>query len=177
MDKAEQIRQKLKKMASEAGPDVTLLAQVKSVDEASLTCDLYDDDSGLDFTDVRLQPVIDGNKSVVLIPKANTWALAVRVEDSDDWMVIACGEVDKWLLKCDQTIINDGLNGGLVNWPDAKEQLDKTNEVVSAIVSAITTWVPVPNDGGAAFKTALDAALIGKAVGMFEGLEDNKVKH
>jgi hypothetical protein len=37
MDRKEQIRQLLKRMASEVGPDYTMLARVKRVDEAQRT--------------------------------------------------------------------------------------------------------------------------------------------
>jgi hypothetical protein len=92
-------------------------------------------------------------------------------------MLIAAGEFDKWLLSCDNVIINDGTNGGLVNWPAAKEQLDKTNEVVQALVDALKNWVVVPNDGGAALQAYATAQLAGKAIGDFDDLEDTKVKH
>lgn len=177
MDRAEQIRQRLKEMASEVGPDASMLAQVKSVNEEQMTCDLYDDESGLDFFDVRLRPVLDGKKSVTMIPKIETWVLAIRIEDSDDWMIIATGEIEKLLISCDNVVINDGENGGLVNWPEAKQQLDKTNEVVNALVDAIANWPVTPNDGGAALKAYFATALGAKVVGNFNDLEDMKVKH
>lgn len=176
MEKAEQVRQLLKRMASEVGPPSTLLATVQSVNEAEFTCDLVDDD-GLEFFDVRLRPVLDAKESITLVPKVDTWALAVRIEDGEDWMLIACGEVEKLLTKCDQVVYNGGTKGGLVNWPDAKAQIEKTNEVVQAIVQVFSTWVPVPLDGGAALKTAMTTALTGKTLGNFNGLEDTRVKH
>lgn len=177
MDKQEQIRQRIKKFASDVGPKGTVLGKVTNLRESELLFDLEDDNSGLTYLDVRLRPVIDASEAITLIPKPNAWALAVRLEDGEDWYAIAFGEVDKVAVKCEQVVFNGGSKGGLVNWPDAKVQLDKTNEVVSAILTAINSWVPVPTDGGAAFKTALTTALTGKAVGVFTGLEDTKVKH
>lgn len=177
MDRQEQIRRRLKEMASEVAPLFSMLAEVKSVNAGNATVDLHDSDSGLDFFDVRLRPVLNGTKSLTIIPKQNTWALAVRLEDSEDWMVVAVGEMDQYLIDCEEVVINGGTNGGLVNWPNAKEQLDKTNEVVQAMMSAFSSWTPVPNDGGGALKTAMTSALSGKAVGVFTGLEDTKVKH
>jgi len=176
MSKEEQIRKLLKIMAGEVGPAVSLLAQVKSVNEATFTCVLTDDD-GLEFTDVLLRPVVDGNESVTLIPKVNTWALAIRMEDGDDWMIISVGEVQKIHTKCDEVVYNGGTNGGLVNWPDAKAQLDKSNAVLQGILTAITSWTPVPSDGGAALKTLLTTNLAGKTMGTFVNLEDTKIKH
>jgi hypothetical protein len=177
MDKQEQIRQRIKKFASDVGPKGTVLGKVTNLRESELLFDLEDDNSGLTYLDVRLRPVIDGTEGITLIPKEDTWALAVRLEDGEDWYALAFGEVDKVTVKCEQVVFNGGTKGGLVNWPDAKVQLDKTNDVVSALLTAISSWTPVPSDGGAAFKTALTTALAGKAVGVFTGLEDTKVKH
>lgn len=78
------------------GPDATMLAVVQSVDEDACTCVLKDDDNEeLVYEDVRLRPVIDGNESVTIFPKEGTWALAIRIEEDEDWMVIAVGEADK----------------------------------------------------------------------------------
>jgi hypothetical protein len=164
-------------MAGEVAPLFSILGQVKNVDEANATCDLFDEDSNTELFDVRFRPVLNGTKSITIIPKEDTWALAVRLEDSQDWMIVAVGEMDKFLIDCEEVIINDGTNGGLVNWPDAKAQIDKTNEVVQALVNALTGWTPVASDGGAALKTYATAQLAGKTIGDFNDLEDTKVKH
>lgn len=90
----EQIRQGLKKMAKQDGPAVSNIAKVKSVDETKATCVLIDEDDQEIF-DVRLRPVLTGNKSFILVPKVGSFVLAVRVEDDEDWMVIAADEVTK----------------------------------------------------------------------------------
>lgn len=177
MDKQAQIRERLKEIMKGVAPEFSMLAQVKEVSEAEFTCTLYDEESTLEFFDVRLRPVLDGKECVTIMPKLDTWALAVRIEDSDEWMVVAVGEAQKIHIKCDEIVINGGTKGGLVNWPDAKTQLDKTNEVVQALVNALTNWTPIANDGGAALKTYASTQLAGKQVGNFANLEDTKVKH
>jgi hypothetical protein len=177
MEKAEEIRQKLFEMAKELGPAPTMLARVQSVDEVERTCVLVDDLTELPYNDVRLRPVQDATKSITLIPKVNTWALAIRIEDNDEWMVIACGELDKILMNSPEIIFNDGTKGGLVNWPDAKTQLEKTNEVVQALVDTLKNWTPVASDGGAALKAFFNIQLGLKVKGNFNGLEDLTVKH
>lgn len=81
-------------MAKRHGPAVSNIAKVKSVDETKATCVLIDEDEQ-EFIDVRLRPVLTGNKSFILVPKVGTFVLAVRVEDDDDWMVVASDEVTK----------------------------------------------------------------------------------
>jgi hypothetical protein len=94
MPTAEQIRERLKEMAGEHGPAVSNIAKVESVDEAKATCTLLDED-GQEFFNVRLRPVLSGNKSVILVPKVGSYVLAIRIEDDDDWMVIAADEITK----------------------------------------------------------------------------------
>lgn len=131
-EKAEQIRQALKRMAGELGPDNSLLAQVKSVNSEDLTCDLYDDDSGLDYVDVRLRPVIDANESITLFPKIDSWVLAIRIEDSEDWMVLAAGEIDKWRLSIGTTVIEQDSIGLLIQKGD-----DTLKEIIQLIIEAM----------------------------------------
>lgn len=94
MATAAQIREAFEKMAKDGGPAVSNIAKVKSVDETKATCVLIDED-GQEFFDVRLRPVLTGNKSFILVPKVGSYVLAVRVEDDEDWMVIASDEIEK----------------------------------------------------------------------------------
>jgi hypothetical protein len=48
---------------------------------------------------VRLRPVIDGKEGLTIYPKIDTWCLAIRIEEYEDWMAIAFGEIDKWRFK------------------------------------------------------------------------------
>lgn len=177
MEKSEQIRQRLKQMAMGVGPKCSLLGTVKSVNETERTCVIYDDDLDIDFEDVRLRPVLDGNDSLVLVPKINSWALAVRIEDEDEWMLIAAGEFEKVLITCENVVFNGGEKGGLVNWTEVKTELDKTNAVVNALKDALTNWVVVPGDGGAALKAFATGALAALTVGNFDNKVDDRVKH
>lgn len=95
MDRKEQIRQGLQKLASQLGPLQTLLAQVVSVDEDEMTCVLKDDD-GFEIYDVRLKPVLTADESVVLIPEVDSWVLATRIEDDDEWLVMAAEKISKY---------------------------------------------------------------------------------
>ena len=89
-----QIREALEAMAKKHGPSVSIIEKVKSVDEAKATCVLIDDD-GLETFNVRLRPVLNGKKSFLLVPKIGSVVLAIRIEDDDDWMVIAADEYEK----------------------------------------------------------------------------------
>lgn len=94
MSTPEQIRKAFEEMAKKEGPAVSNIAKVKSVDETKATCVLVDE-NGMEIFDVRLRPVLTGNKSFILVPKVGSFVLAVRVEDDDDWMIIAADEIEK----------------------------------------------------------------------------------
>lgn len=92
----EQLYARFQEIAKQFGPAVSNLATVKSVDEDNATCVLVDED-GQEYLDVRLRPVLSGKQSFLQIPKIGSFVLAVRIEDDDDWMVIAQDESEKFL--------------------------------------------------------------------------------
>ncbi len=108
----EQIREKLKEIAKNDGPAVSNIATVQSVDETKATCVLVDED-GQEIFDVRLRPVLTGKKSFILVPKLKSLVLAVRIEDDDDWMVIAADEIEKIGYYIGNTIVEIDATGFL----------------------------------------------------------------
>jgi hypothetical protein len=96
------IRERLGDLVSSSGPAVSNIAKIKSVNENQATCVLEDED-GQEIPEVRLRPVLTGKKSFLQIPKIGSLVLVVRIEDDDDWMIIACDEVDKFLWVTDTT--------------------------------------------------------------------------
>lgn len=152
MDKQAQIRNELKRMASAFGPDATMLATVKAVNPDGKTCDLVDDD-GLEFVEVRLRPVIDGTDGMTLVPKVNTWALAVRIEDGGDWMVLAAGEVTKWRLAIDEAVLEQTEDGLLIS-----NSGDTLKQALTLIVEAVQKIVVIQgtNPDYAKLTTALN---------------------
>lgn len=118
MNEAE-LRQMLENFIGKNKP--TILATVVSVDEGQAVCDI--DDDGKAYYNVRLSPLAGANNGIIAIPKIGSSVLAVQIESSDDFMIIACSEYDKYIAKIgDVTIvlsggnivINGGENGGLV---------------------------------------------------------------
>lgn len=62
-------------------------------------------------------------------------------------------------IKIDGSIIFDDGTEPFVLGTTAKTELDKESANMTALKAAINAWIPVPNDGGAALKTALAAFL------------------
>lgn len=126
-------------MAKEVGPDCTIMGTIKSVDEGEGTCVLYDEESDLEFTEIRLRPVLEEeNDFLTIVPKVGTWALAIRIEDADDWMIIAVGQADKYRLKIGEATVELDSDGLLV-----KKQEDTLKQVVQLIIEAMQVIVVV----------------------------------
>lgn len=132
-EKAELIRQGLQHLGKKVGPVQTMLAQVESIDEDAATCVL--DEDGLLVNDVRLRPVLNGKESITIYPKPGCWVLAVRIEDDEDWMVVAADEVDKYRLKVGDTEL-EVKDGFLV-----KRGEDTLKEVLQLIIEAVSVVV------------------------------------
>lgn len=109
MDKQEQIRSALRKFT--APETATILAIVTSVDEGEKTVVLKDDQTGDKFFDVRLRPVIDGKDFLTIIPKIGTWCLAIRIEDDNEWVVLAVAEAAKYSIKIGETEFKQNASG------------------------------------------------------------------
>lgn len=126
----EDIREALFNLAAKVGPRPSLLATVKRVDEDKMTCTLEDDD-GVEFYQVRLRPVLDGKEALTIFPKPGAWALALRVENDDDWVIVATGEADKWRLKIAETVLEQDKSGLLVQQGE-----DSLLQVIELIIEA-----------------------------------------
>jgi hypothetical protein len=152
--------------------------EVVSVDEVKETCVVKPVDAP-ELLGVRLKSIIGNTTtSLVIVPKVGSYVtVSVLNNIETETYVTQFSEVEKILTNCDNVIYNGGSKGGLVNWPDAKVQLDKTNEVLQVVVDSLKNFVPVAGDGGAALKTYFNTQLGVKTVGDFDNLEDTKVKH
>ena len=74
---------------------------------------------------------------------------------------------------------NNGDNGGIPKVEVIKNYFEATNNILQAVLSIIN-GPPIPTAAPAApdaLQVALNAALIGKSVGTYTDIEDEKVKH
>lgn len=133
MTNAEAIRQKHEEIASKFGPRPTVFATVLNLDPIALTCTLENDDGTVQYPMVRLRPAIDGLESITLFPKIGTWCIAVRIENDQDWMAIAFGEIDGWKLTTGNSVMRIDDNGFLV-----KNGTDNLHDAISLIITAVS---------------------------------------
>lgn len=161
------------------GGPVLMMGEVKSVNEEAYTCNVAlncnDKDSVTEgiFINVALQ-VTEG---LILIPAVDSVVWVARVDGKLG--VIKCSLLDKAIvrmgntemqlregtirLQCEETTMqvesggirfNDGALGGLVKVLSLVERLNLIENDITALKGAFGGWTPVPNDGGAALKTA-----------------------
>lgn len=189
MTREQEIRDALKEFASKVGPLGSVLGTVKSVDAGAFTCVLYDEDSNTELIDVRLRPVLDDNDFLTVIPKVDTWALAIRIEEDEDWMILAVGEADKWKIKIGNTtqeiastgiVFNGGNLGGMAkiaqlnnNFNSLKVYCEAMKAAVSSGLSAVGVAMAANGGTGA---TAFNTAMASQSI-TIENMEDTKVKH
>lgn len=138
MDRTAQIRQSLHRLVNTWEPAATMLARVLDVDQDALTCNLIDSDSGAEFYDVRVRPVIDGKECITILPKVSSWVLAVRIESSDDWMITGFGEADVIRWQVGEAVVEQDADGLLI-----KKQQDTLRQALELIVEAVQKIVVV----------------------------------
>lgn len=151
-----EIRRRLQEMAGLYAPDVSVISRVADVDQEACTCTLVDDD-GQEFFEVRLRPVTGRNKSMLQVPKAGSFVLAVRIENTEEWMVVACDEIERMQLIVgnselviteDDILINGGKLGGLV----------KISELTAKLNLLVNTYNTHTHSGNGVTTTMLAAA-------------------
>ena len=161
------IRRAIKSMFTD-NRDNTFIAEVLSVDINSRTCDVSNIDNDLEYNNVMLQAYVS-HSGIVITPKVNSQVLVTMINDT-------LGHVTMYS-EVDLITMNGDSFGGIVKADTLKTELDKTNAVVNAIYSALTTFVPVPGDGGLALKTLAISSLAGKATGIYTSIKNDLIKH
>ncbi|OWP84351.1 hypothetical protein BWK59_05875 [Flavobacterium davisii] len=127
----EEFRKRFQDLASQYGPAVSTIAKVKNIDQDQWLCSLEDED-GQEIPAVRLRPVQSSNKSVLLLPAIGSFVLAVRVEDDEDWLIIACDKLERVGIYVEKTLLEIDKEGFL---------LKKENESLKAILSDLVGYI------------------------------------
>jgi hypothetical protein len=186
MSKEQEIIRRLREIAKQ--PLQTFVASVQEVDEEQATITALPV-GGPELTDVRLRAAIDGAEDgVILFPEVGSTVLVGIIgNDPDTAFVCRCSVVQKAKLKIgDSTLeistegflMNGGSLGGLINIADLVEKLNAIEQDLNQIKTAFSSWVPVPQDGGAALKTAAGSWAGSTLTQTLQGdLEDTKITH
>lgn len=160
-------------------------AVVVALDKTAHTCTV--DMDGLEITDVRLRSVVKASDPFVIYPKigSNVSLLPIGAASAGYYLVVAVEEVESVNIKigditfafdADGIKINGDSFGGLVNAKELKKQLDLNTVALQSLQTAISTWVPVPQDGGTLLKT-LATPFTQLGLANLSEIENKKIKH
>ena len=171
MTKQEKFQRAMKEFGKT--PSICFPAEVLEVDKESLTC-VVSPVNGAELFDVRLKASVNTvTDGLVQFPVEGTSVLVCLIgNDPESGFVAAVDEVD-------EIVIYGGENGGLTITPKLVEELNKTNELLTAILNVVN-GAPVlePGNGAASVLQAqLKAAITGKGLGDYSAIENEKVKH
>src|ERR1044072_7472352 len=128
-------------------------AVVLLVDETAFTCDVKTGDTT--FFDVPLRVLVSSQASYVEIPETGTkCVICFRDANQGRPQILMVDKALKILVKCDNIVFNDGMLGGLVKVNEVVNDLNAIKQDINALKAVFSGWSPVPNDGGAALKSA-----------------------
>ncbi len=133
-EKQQRIREKLKRMAIEAVGVSSLLGTVVSV--TASTCTIKDDDTDVEYTDVRLQSIEGIDSGVLIVPQVGSFVLAIKVEDDEDYVIVSYSQISKISFKVGNSVFEQGLSTFKVENSTAnlKEIIDLIIDAVMVIV-------------------------------------------
>ena len=161
-----------------------------SVDTEEVTCTvlLSSDDADTPTEGVLLNAVTLDANGLILYPADGSNVWVAEIDGPGKWGIIKCSDLVKAVVTCGSaklTItdgliqLNDGSLGGLVEVAALVGKLNTLENDLNMIKTIFkATWVPVPNDGGAALKTAAAGWAGSSLTDTVRGdIEDTKVKH
>jgi hypothetical protein len=167
------LRKLIERIMSQSLPIFITEGEVSAVDKTSNTCTVKRADKP-DLLKVRLNAILEaGNDVITVYPKNGSKVICAMVEnDPTDAFILSTTNID-------EIIINGGNNGGLTITPTLVENLNKTAQLLGALLNVINgAPIPEPGNGSAsALQTALADALTGQSLGSFNEIENEKIKH
>jgi hypothetical protein len=189
MSEKAKIKQAIRAMVSDLLADNVLQGVVKSVDKTKKTITVFVEKQDIEYFDVRLMSLAEGEAGdgITIFPTVGSDVMICQIENIDTMYFVALysviesyeikiGDI-KLFMDENGIVFNGGSLGGMIKIETLKTELAKTNALLDAIKNVLTTWIPVPSDGGAALKAAATSALASLTSGDFSSIENNKVKH
>ena len=177
MEISAQIARIIKQIAGNNGGTAVFPAEVKSVEGETCTVLVGE----LEVPDVLLTPADEGaSGKLVITPKQGSMVTVADLSGGDlrHLAVVHWGEIEKITLTADSIELNGGNNGGLVNIQDLTTKLNNIEKDINSLKQAFTTWVPVPQDGGASLKGGITSWAAQQLVQtQVSDLEDDKITH
>lgn len=177
MDTYAEIARAIKAITGGNGGTALFTAEVKSVEGETCTVLVGE----LEVPDVLLTPADEGADGKLLItPKVGSQVTVADLSGGElrHLAVVHWGEVEKISLTADSIELNGGDNGGLVKIEALTDKINNIEKDINKLKQAFTTWVPVPQDGGASLKGGVASWAAQQLVQtQVSDLEDDKITH
>jgi len=141
---------------------------ITNIDKALNTCDVAPLDGEAEILDVKLIAT-ESQTGLIQYPFEGS-SVIITFIDKDTAFLSMCTDIE-------EVIYHDGSNGGLININTLISELNKNNQILTAIKDGFTNFIPVANDGGAALKALMISSLSILPVGDFSSMEDETFKH
>jgi hypothetical protein len=126
------------------------------------TCDVTPLSGDAELEQVRLNSDVSNDLGILCTPTVGSIVLVAEISETDA-LVVMFAEIDKISLKIGASTLeitdgliemNGGNNDGLVVVGDLVSKLNAIEQDINNLKAAFSAWVVLPNDGGAALKTA-----------------------
>lgn len=186
-DKVDEARSKLIALIKKVYGELVAEGEVIEVNTQDFDVTVKTDDGDTLF-DVRLRAIsASANQSVEVLPAKGSRVLLLKIEE-DDYFILHADKIDSYAVRVADTLLkitsngivfNDGSLGGMVKAKTLASELNKNNQLLTAIL-AVLNGAPIPEVGNGAnssLQVALKAAVSGMSLGDFSALENEKVKH
>lgn len=123
------------------------LCNVDSVDSKNRQCDCtpIGGDATTNIPGVLL--CAENDNGLVVFPKVGSTVIVALSTRNTAFVMMYSG--------IDKVQFMDGSLGGMVKVIDLTTKLNNIENKIDDLITAISGWIPVPNDGGAALKVAL----------------------
>lgn len=159
--------------------DVSVIAcTVESVDPSTRTCDCTAI-GGQGVTDIpNVQLMTEVEDGLLLLPAIGSTVFVVYSTYSPPYVSLF-SKIDQVLFTAGAIQFNDGSYGGLTKTPTLRDQLNKNNELLSAILDVLN-GAPIDEPGSgapSALQIALRTAIAGKPLGDFSDIENEIITH
>jgi hypothetical protein len=137
-----------------------------------------------EISEVKMQAT--NNDGFCLVPAIESMVV-VSVTKTKEPFIILTSDIDKILCVIDGNnfytfdsegfVFNNGLNGGLVVSKNIIEKINTIEKSINDLKFILSTWVPVPSDGGAALKALLSSYYMPLVLSNKIEIENKKIKH
>lgn len=173
MTNEEKILEAFRRLIASEVPVITKPATVNAVDADKGTCDVsFADEDLADHNGVLLTSGTDITNRLLIVPEIGSTVYVSLVMNNEQWAFVSLYS------KVKEIHLRGDRYNGIVKVGDVTEKLNNIENDINNLKSIIGSWLPAPNDGGAALKTASATWVSSTLQTTTEGeLQNEKVKH